>query len=323
MKNGKKIKRAVLRRLQMAMHPVAKILARWFRNKKQIKEETPARIEISFARSLIETGRIPNLSCPQSYNDIIHWLMLFDFDQRKPIYSDKINAKTIAAEKCPKIVVPKIISEAHSFADLDFSNATPPFFIKTNHDSGGTMLVTQETEARNYIEKFFRQKMSKIYGKNTNEWPYWQIKPKVFIEYSISAEKGKGADDYKFHCANGEVLWCQHIFDRGPKTKEINFSRGGIVIPHLFDHNFEKSTKKMIPKNYHELVEVAESLSEDFSYVRIDLFNEAGSIYFGEYTFFPLGGCYNSRAQSAIFGPILRRKLAGLLPNGADAQSNP
>lgn len=39
------------------------------------------------------------------------------------------------------------------------------------------------------------------------------------------------------------------------------------------------------PENYEKMVEIAKILAEPFSYVRVDLYNVSGAIYFGEMTF--------------------------------------
>ena len=39
------------------------------------------------------------------------------------------------------------------------------------------------------------------------------------------------------------------------------------------------------PENYNKMVEIAETLSQGFSHVRVDLYNIDGKIYFGEMTF--------------------------------------
>ena len=46
----------------------------------------------------------------------------------------------------------------------------------------------------------------------------------------------------------------------------------------------------MNPKNSSEMVEVARALSADFDFVRVDLYNIDGKIYFGELTCTPASG---------------------------------
>ena len=38
------------------------------------------------------------------------------------------------------------------------------------------------------------------------------------------------------------------------------------------------------------MIEIAKKLSSDFDYVRVDLYNVSGKIYFGELTFYPWSG---------------------------------
>jgi D-alanine-D-alanine ligase-like ATP-grasp enzyme len=44
------------------------------------------------------------------------------------------------------------------------------------------------------------------------------------------------------------------------------------------------------PANLDEMLRIAERLSKDFPYVRVDLYNVDGKIYFGELTFYPWSG---------------------------------
>ena len=55
------------------------------------------------------------------------------------------------------------------------------------------------------------------------------------------------------------------------------------------DHEqFEEDYKK--PENLSRMIEIARILSQDFPFVRVDLYNIHGKIYFGELTFYPWSG---------------------------------
>lgn len=47
---------------------------------------------------------------------------------------------------------------------------------------------------------------------------------------------------------------------------------------------------EVMPSNLSEMIEIAEKLSNDFKFVRVDLYNGKGKIYFGELTFYPAAG---------------------------------
>lgn len=44
------------------------------------------------------------------------------------------------------------------------------------------------------------------------------------------------------------------------------------------------------PQNFDEMKRVAAQLSAEFPFVRVDLYNVNGSVYFGELTFYPSSG---------------------------------
>ena len=54
------------------------------------------------------------------------------------------------------------------------------------------------------------------------------------------------------------------------------------------------------PKNLKEMIKIAEDLSKDFPYVRVDLYNAKGKIYFGELTFTPSAGMIHSMDQNGL-----------------------
>ena len=66
---------------------------------------------------------------------------------------------------------------------------------------------------------------------------------------------------------------------------------------HLDLYNIHPNSDKVIekPALFEEMKEIAAKLSEGMKFVRIDLYELNGKIYFGEYTFFHGGGfqlCY-------------------------------
>ena len=59
-------------------------------------------------------------------------------------------------------------------------------------------------------------------------------------------------------------------------------------------------SKKLIkkPENFQSMVEIANKLSADFDFVRVDLYNIKGKILFNEMTFTPVAGEAKFEPQS-------------------------
>ena len=79
----------------------------------------------------------------------------------------------------------------------------------------------------------------------------------------------------------------------------IHFNRFGNHWVKTLDRNFEDykyrfpldngEGKFIKPDNYKTLINIAEKLSEDFKFMRVDLYNVNGRIFFGELTPYPGG----------------------------------
>ena len=117
---------------------------------------------------------------------------------------------------------------------------------------------------------------------------YSNIPRKIIVEKFIET-KGP-LNDYKFHCFKNKLgkrnIFIEHILDSndlGNLTScfyDTNWNRLNFSV-----HGQEYKEKLEKPKNLEKMVKIAEKLSEDFGYVRVDLYNINGKIYFGELTF--------------------------------------
>ena len=97
--------------------------------------------------------------------------------------------------------------------------------------------------------------------------------------------------DYKFFCFNGKVRFFKVDFGRfvehhanyySPEGKLLEFGEQGLEP----DSNYPI----VLPKNLDEMTCLAEKLSKDIPFLRVDLYNINGTIYFGELTLYPAAG---------------------------------
>ena len=98
--------------------------------------------------------------------------------------------------------------------------------------------------------------------------------------------------DYKFFCFNGKVSYIYGISDRRVgQSVQLGIYDADF---HKLDvsRNDERPQEIPLPKplNFDRMMTIAEGLSKDFPHVRVDLYNIAGRIYFGELTFYDGSG---------------------------------
>ena len=97
--------------------------------------------------------------------------------------------------------------------------------------------------------------------------------------------------DYKFFCFNGKVRFFKVDFGRFVEHHANYYSPEGELLE-LGEQGFEPDPNYPIelPNNLKEMISLAEKLSVNEPFLRVDLFNVNGNIYFGELTFYPASG---------------------------------
>ena len=122
------------------------------------------------------------------------------------------------------------------------------------------------------------------------EWPYKNVSRKILAEQYMHDKMQEDLLDYKFMCFDGEVKCSFVCTERKSKEglKVTFFDRDWNVMP--FERHYPKSTHEILcPKNYELMIELAEQVSKDMPFVRVDFYEINGAVYFGEMTFYP--GC--------------------------------
>jgi hypothetical protein len=83
---------------------------------------------------------------------------------------------------------------------------------------------------------------------------------------------------------------------------------GNDVSRHIFDMNWnplvgltnETSDKIERPEHLAQMIDIAKKLSADFKFVRVDLYDINGKVYFGELTFSPTNGVFSHYTQEFL-----------------------
>ena len=142
-----------------------------------------------------------------------------------------------------------------------------------------------------------KKKEEKNYYYINREWPYRNIERKILAETYLC----DGPEDYKFYCYNGyadEVLVC---IERNTGHPKFYFFNQDWELQRHNKRGKEAPTDFTLPKpeGMDQMFEMASKLSEGLPYVRVDMYNVDGKIYFGEITFYPASGYDRNRLPEA------------------------
>lgn len=237
-------------------------------------------------------GRKLDLENPKSFNEKIQWLKLYD---RKPEYVrmvDKYEAKNYVAEKIGAQYIIPTLGVWDTFEEIDFGSLPNQFVLKCTHDSGG-LVICKDKEKLDIeaAKKTIEESLNFNYYYVGREWPYKNVKPRIIAEKFMSDSSGEDISDYKLMCFKGKVKCSFVCSDRFSSSglKVTFFDKNWNVLP--FERHYPKSTvpiKK--PDNYSMMINLAEQLSKNIPFVRVDFYEINGKIYFGELTFYPGSG---------------------------------
>lgn len=254
-----------------------------------------------------------NLNEPKSFSEKLQWLKLYN---RNPLYTtlvDKYAVKKWVAEKIGEEHIIPTLGVWNNANEIDFDKLPNQFVLKTTNGGGGDVVICRDKS------KFDKEKaiihlnkgLKKSIYKKLREWPYKNVPPRIIAERYMEDENEKGLTDYKFHTFQGK-----------PKVLLVVSDRFGVSHGHFdyFDPDSfeqldfcakdgrspEKSLVK-IPMCYDEMLKIVKKLSEGLNYVRVDLYNIKGRIYFSELTFFDGSGFdkFNPEKWDYIFGEWL------------------
>ncbi len=237
-------------------------------------------------------GRKLNLKNPQTYNEKLQWLKLYDRNPQYIQLVDKYDVKAYIENKIGEEYIIPTLGVWDNFDDIVFEKLPNQFVLKTTHDSGGVVICNDKSNFN--IEKA-KEKIEKSLANNffytAREWPYKNVKGRIIAEAYLEADDGEDLNDYKIMCFNGKAK-CSFVCSE-------RFSNNGLKVT-FFDREWNKmpferhypSSDKLIekPVNYEKMIELAEVLSENIPFVRVDFYEVKGQLYFGELTFYPGAG---------------------------------
>ena len=262
-------------------------------------------------------GHWINWKNPKTFTEKIQWLKIYDY---KPEYTqmvDKLAVKDYVASRIGEEYIIPTLGVWDSVEDIDWDSLPDQFVLKTTHGGGGCgVVVCSDKTHFNKIEaiKKLQISMHSNAGKTYREKPYLNVPRKIIAEKFMAERtakvntKNSDLPDYKFFCFNGKVKCFKIDFGRFVDHHANYYSPEGKLLP-FGEKGLEPDSNhiEIIPENLDKMIVIAEKLSDGFKFLRVDLYNVKGKIYFGELTFYPAAG------MGAFVPEEWDEKLGGML----------
>ncbi|WP_369140767.1 ATP-grasp fold amidoligase family protein [Modestobacter versicolor] len=242
-------------------------------------------------------GRWPGRT---TFTDKIDWRVVHD---RRPLIGrlgDKLAMKDYATAVCPGLPVPAVLWTGDDVADLAEVDLPDRWVLKPNH---GTMRVHVGTgrpdvaELRRVTVGWLDEPLYRTRG----EWVYSQARRTLLVEEFLGAAEPPA--DFKFLVFGGRVELVQ------VDTGRFGDHRRRLYTPDWTPVDVAEAVAPgpvtAPPAGLPRMLEVAATLGAAFDFIRVDLYDVDGEVWFGELTPYPGGGL-------DAFDPALDARLGAL-----------
>lgn len=297
------MKKSITKRIFNAMANPRKIVL-WFVLK--LKYYIPDLIYLKAVYRLGMKKRL-NLKNPKSFTEKLQWLKLYYHNPEHTKMVDKALAKEYVSNLIGEKYIVPLLGCWDRFEDIDFNKLPNQFVLKTTHGCGGMVICKNKSELnKSEAKKTIEKSLKTNYFIFSREWPYKNLVPKIIAEKFLVDESGTELKDYKFFCFDGIPKAMFVATDRGIDTRFNFYDMDFNLLP--FTNGYKNSDKVISkPKNFDLMIELAKKLSKGIPHVRVDFYNVDGKIFFGELTFFHLGGMvpFEPEEWDYIFGSWL------------------
>ena len=137
-------------------------------------------LKMKFKKSM---GYSLNLKNPQTFNEKLQWLKLYNRNPEYTMMVDKYAVKKyISKEIGDKYIIPTL-GVWNSFDEIDFDSLPDKFVLKCTHDSGGLIVCRDKSKLdMNKIRKIIETSLLNNFFYMGREWPYKNVPHRIIAE---------------------------------------------------------------------------------------------------------------------------------------------
>lgn len=231
-----------------------------------------------------------DLKNPLRYTEKLQYLRLYTFPKNELVSkcAGRASVRDYIKENGFEDTLIPIFGVFEKFDDIDFSKLPNQFVMKATHACAFNYICLDKSKIdMPALRKQFNKWLKTDYGKKTVEPHYSSIKKEIIIEHYL----GNAPTEYKIHVFNGVARYMYVVTGRGTDIRYNNYYIDWTPFDGAQFNGWKKRDEEIpIPENWDEMVKMSEKLGKPFPFVRVDLYNINGKIYFSEMTFTPAKG---------------------------------
>ncbi|MGY1620587.1 ATP-grasp fold amidoligase family protein [Geodermatophilus sp. SYSU D00965] len=233
------------------------------------------------------TGRFPPLLRPRTFNEKLNWRICFDRRALLAHTCDKLAMKEHARRRAPAgLRIPRTLWAGTDLAELAEVALPAHWVVKPNHScrrvhvgSGAADPAELARRTEGWVEE--------RYWELSEEWAYRRARPGLLAEEYVGVP-GQVPVDLKVLVFDGVPRLVEEHTSRGPEHR-IRF-RTPDWAPLPWTAGYRRGPDTPPPDRLAEMLTAASALAAGYDMLRVDFYEHAGELWFGELTPYPGAG---------------------------------
>lgn len=246
-----------------------------------------------------------NFKNPERYTEKIHWRVLNDRRVILALACDKLASKAFVRElaktdpRLRNLRIPAVrwTSDLTESCSNFLRRTTTPLVVKPNHSSGRYQFISphDQTPAIDEADALVsswssRDEETTVFG----HWGYSEARVGAFAEDRIG---GDNANLTEIRCAafggspNSFVV-TKDVYTRMQTAEayDANFQRMRIGLPTETATNHPGTLASLSVERKEELHGIVSAIAAPYDHIRVDIYDDGNTFWFGELTAYPAGG---------------------------------
>lgn len=236
-----------------------------------------------------------NIENPIYFSEKMLWLKYNLYNKSSLVAQcyNKYEVRNYIKSKGLECILNELYGAWDNIEDIPWEHLPDEFVMKISNGYAGHVFKRKNILFNiEKAKKTLKNTMNKYsyYYKITGDLFVGGTKQKIICERLLHSNYGYTApEDYKFYCFNGIPRYVEFLSNRHGSS-DYSYKEVFVDIELNDRHDLEAEATPgtfTAPNCYQEMLRIAKILSEDFPFVRVDLYVENDKPIFGELTFTP------------------------------------
>ncbi len=255
-------------------------------------------------------------TAPETFNEKVRYRMAYDRRPLLTLMADKVAARGFVADRLGEEFLTRSYGAYRTSAEIPWATLPREYACKASHGSGAIVLVWDGADAAAHLpasarfvgwERFVvrpeqapAERLAPLVDRwmsvgfehapgSLPEWAYRDVVPQVLVEELLLDVDGRLPFDHKFFVFDGVCRFVSVVEHRFSEPTLTVYGIDGEPWPVQYAFARPAVPTPLTPR-LPDLIAAAEELGRGMDFVRVDLYEVAGRIVFGELTNYPNAG---------------------------------